>query len=61
MDPVSTWQGPGGGLSGGLIGEPGQALLPSQHRQHVEDAGRRGAAGQRHAERLRDVAEAMRS
>jgi len=35
MAAISTWQG----LSGGLIGQPGQALIPPQNRQHVEDAG----------------------
>ena len=40
-----------------LIRDAAEALGPSQHDEHVEDARRGGAAGQRRAERLGDFAE----
>jgi hypothetical protein len=40
-----------------MIAKPGQAFLPSQHRQDVEDSRRGGATGQRHAQRLGHRAE----
>src|SRR5271166_1945147 len=40
-----------------LIGDPPEAFLAPQHGEHVEDAGRGRAAGQRGAERLGDRAE----
>src|ERR1044072_1243906 len=40
-----------------LIGDPRQALGFAEHREHVEDAGRSGAAGQGDAQRLGDGAQ----
>ena len=44
-------------LSGGLIGEPDEALLAPQYRQNIENPGRGGAPRQRYAQRLGDRAE----
>ena len=41
----------------GLIGQPGEAFVATKHRQHVENARRRRASGQRRPQRLRDLAE----
>src|SRR3984885_16345400 len=40
-------------LGGSLIAQPGQAFVPAQNRQNIEDARRGGAPGQRHPQRLR--------
>ena len=44
-------------LGPGLVAQPGEALVWTQHRQHVENRRRGGAAGQRRAQRLRHRAE----
>ena len=42
---------------GRLIGDPREAFLAAENGQHLEDAGRGGAPGQRRAQRLGDLAE----
>ena len=43
-------------LQARLVGDPPEALLAPEHRQHIEDARGSGAAGQRRPERLGDRA-----
>ena len=40
-----------------LIADAREQLVPAEHLEHIEDAGRGRPAGERGAERLRDLAE----
>ena len=57
MNRVGRRNPPCVALGSRLIGDPREALVAAEHGQHVENAGRGRAAGQRRAQRLGDGAE----
>ena len=44
-------------LSPGLVLQAGEAFFPAEYFEHIEDAWRSRAPGERGAQRLRDIAE----